>query len=467
MRVVIQVRIHHNEDSVDSELIDVAEIERDEPLGVSTLGLSIDEAKQILASIQDVVVHEQAAEALADAADCGGCGRRFASKDSRSIVMRSLYGTHHIVSPRWWTCPCAGDRSTFSPLAAILAERITPELAIVEAKLAAHMSYQASAGLLEELFPTGRRVHRNEISRTVSRLAVRLDEDLAADESNYIDPRNIDRSTVPDMPIVATLDGGYVHSSNQRSRRDGWFQAVCGTVTTHDGTTRRFGFVPTVDQSPRARIRATLDAQGLRQDQMVTFVTDGADDLAGFCEHMNFSAEYVLDWFHIAMRFTVLTNTAKNITWTPTDDDDVEMDEAWCAAEVDAMREAFSRAKCLLWHGNHRRALQVLDDAADTLYCCDNNTNRTKARRMLRELIGYLENNQHRLPSYAERHQAGEPISSGAAESAVNQVIAKRMVKKQQMRWTPTGAHHLLQIRTRVLDHQLDNDIKQCHATAA
>ena len=86
---------------------------------------------------------------------------------------------------------------------------------------------------------------------------------------------------------------------------------------------------------------------------------------------------------------------------------------------------------------------------------------------MLRELIGYLENNQHRLPSYAERHRAGEPISSGAAESAVNQVIAKRMVKKQQMRWTPTGAHHLLQIRTRVLDHQLDDDIKQWHPTAA
>ena len=466
MRVVIQVRIHHNEDSVNGELIDIADIERDGPLGLSTVGLSIDEAKQVLAGIQDIVVHQQAAEALADAADCDECGRRFASKDSRSIVMRSLYGTHRMVSPRWWTCPCAGERSTFSPLAAMLAERVTPELALVEAKLAAHMSYVAAAGLLEELFPTGRRVHRNEISRTVTRIAVRLDEDLAADEFNYIDPRTIDRSSVPDMPLVATLDGGYVHSSEQKSRRDGWFQAVCGTVTAADGSTRRFGFVPTVDQSPRSRIRTTLDAQGLRQDQLVTFLTDGADDLAGFCEHMNFTAEYVLDWFHIAMRFTVLTNTAKTITWTP-DDDEIEMDQVWCTAEADAMREGFARAKWFLWHGNHRRALQVLDDAADTLYCCDHHTNRTKATRMLRELIGYLENNRHRLPSYAERQRAGEPISSAAAESAVNQVIAKRMVKKQQMRWTPTGAHRLLQIRTRVLDHQLDNDIKQWHRVAA
>lgn len=86
--------------------------------------------------------------------------------------------------------------------------------------------------------------------------------------------------------MTATLDGGYIHSSDQKSRRDGWFQAVCGTVTTHNGTTRRFGFVPGADQTPRSRIRSVLDDQGLRQHQLVTFLTDGAEDLAGFCEYM-------------------------------------------------------------------------------------------------------------------------------------------------------------------------------------
>jgi hypothetical protein len=37
----------------------------------------------------------------------------------------------------------------------------------------------------------------------------------------------------------------------------------------------------------------------------------------------------------------------------------------------------------------------------------------------------------------------------------VNQVISKRMVKKQQMRWTPKGAHLLLQVRTKVLNQDL------------
>ena len=37
------------------------------------------------------------------------------------------------------------------------------------------------------------------------------------------------------------------------------------------------------------------------------------------------------------------------------------------------------------------------------------------------------------------------------AESAVNQVINARMCKRQQMRWTPRGAHCLAQVRCAVL----------------
>jgi hypothetical protein len=39
-------------------------------------------------------------------------------------------------------------------------------------------------------------------------------------------------------------------------------------------------------------------------------------------------------------------------------------------------------------------------------------------------------------------------------ESTVNQVVSRRMVKKQQMQWTKRGAHPLLQIRTRVLNDE-------------
>jgi len=62
---------------------------------------------------------------------------------------------------------------------------------------------------------------------------------------------------------------------------------------------------------------------------------------------------------------------------------------------------------------------------------------------------------------WLERRRTGDAISSAFVESAVNQVVSKRMVKKQQMRWTPRGAHLLLQVRTRVLNDDLAPDFQR------
>ena len=43
----------------------------------------------------------------------------------------------------------------------------------------------------------------------------------------------------------------------------------------------------------------------------------------------------------------------------------------------------------------------------------------------------------------------------------MNQVVSRRMVKKQQMQWTPQGAHLLLQTRTRVLNDDLEGLFRQ------
>ena len=78
-----------------------------------------------------------------------------------------------------------------------------------------------------------------------------------------------------------------------------------------------------------------------------------------------------------------------------------------------------------------------------------------KQRRFLQkaeEFKTYISNNRAFITNYGERYRNGERISSGFVESTVNQVISKRMVKKQQMRWTKKGAHLLLQVRTKVLD---------------
>ena len=75
--------------------------------------------------------------------------------------------------------------------------------------------------------------------------------------------------------------------------------------------------------------------------------------------------------------------------------------------------------------------------------------------RALEEFSTYIDNNASGIVNYGERHRCGERISTGFVESTINQLIAKRFAKKQQMRWTPRGAHLLLQIRVQALNEDL------------
>jgi len=73
------------------------------------------------------------------------------------------------------------------------------------------------------------------------------------------------------------------------------------------------------------------------------------------------------------------------------------------------------------------------------------------------ELLGYLERNQGALVHYAARRRNGEPISTAFVESSVNEIIAKRMNKKQQMRWNRATVQPFLDVRTRVLNDTLED----------
>ena len=80
-----------------------------------------------------------------------------------------------------------------------------------------------------------------------------------------------------------------------------------------------------------------------------------------------------------------------------------------------------------------------------------------KLLQAVREFNGYITANQQYIVNYGDRYRNGEIISTAFVESTVNEVISKRFVKKQQMRWTKEGAHNLLQVRICVLN----SDLKQ------
>jgi hypothetical protein len=75
----------------------------------------------------------------------------------------------------------------------------------------------------------------------------------------------------------------------------------------------------------------------------------------------------------------------------------------------------------------------------------------------------YLELSADSMPDYGKRHRAGQRISTGFFESAVNEIIAKRMVKKQQMRWNRYTDQRFLGVRIHVLNGTLEDAFRHRH----
>jgi hypothetical protein len=117
--------------------------------------------------------------------------------------------------------------------------------------------------------------------------------------------------------------------------------------------------------------------------------------------------------------------------------------------------DELERLRWFLWHGNVFRALQVVEDLELDLDVEHVTPEQRKLLKAVTEFGGYIRANASCIPNYGEKYRNGETISSAFVESTVNQVVSKRMVKTQQMRWTPEGAHLLLQVRTRTLNGDL------------
>jgi hypothetical protein len=307
MKLSVQVILHPDDDTKTAPVVrEVLSLDRDS-LAPDSVGLRLGEAQDLLAAAQDTMVEQQAQRGMADKTACPHCGRDRRHKDTRSILVRSLFGVLRLPSPRWWHRDCQEQPTrSFQPLAELLPERTTPELAYLQARFAGLVSYGITAKLLGELLPLGRTLHPAVVRRQTQAVATRLEDELGEEQFGFIDTGQADREELPrpDLPLTVGLDGGYVHSSAQRSRRDGWFEVIAGKVIPAPGRATCFGYVQTYDTKPKRRLFEVLKAQGMAANQQVTFLTDGGEDIRDLPCNLNAQAEHLLDWFHITMRIS-------------------------------------------------------------------------------------------------------------------------------------------------------------------
>lgn len=106
--------------------------------------------------------------------------------------------------------------------------------------------------------------------------------------------------------------------------------------------------------------------------------------------------------------------------------------------------------KWRLWHGRVDRAIRDLKRLLMALKQSqkEGEFSISRLHSLGSLLLTYIRSNRGAIINYGMRYRAGLRVATTLAESAVNSLVGKRMVKKQQMRWSLHGAHMLMQVRT-------------------
>ena len=448
--------------------ISIAVIERDDDtLTIDDLGLRIAESKRLLAALQLAVVQTQALDWCRRQRACPCCGSARQIKDHRSIMVRTPFGKIAVPSTRFRRCTCKPTAGIAAPIVAALPERVTPDLLELEARWASLASYGITAERLADVLPIGDAINATTIRQDTLRVAERLEAELGTERRCFIEGCEADWTDgpLPGPPVTVGIDGGYVRSWYDRPNN---FEVIVGKSVVDPGEdgeisepTRRFGFVVGHDDRPRRRLHELLLEQGVGMDREITFMSDGGRNVRNLQWDMRPNAEHVLDYFHIAMRVTVMQQIARGLPPPFETDKDVAV-------------ATLERVRHFLWHGNWRRALDLIGDVETRMLgATDPDVTdepmshpqvSPQARNLLkhlREFESHISANASMIPNYGERRRYGEAVSTAFVESTVNQVVAKRFAKKQQMQWTPRGVHLLVQLRVRTLDGTLANDFQR------
>ena len=259
MKAVIEIRI---ESAGGSRVEQLACLEREEHR-LADMGLTLAESKGLLLALQKILVEQQATEYLERRCPCPECGEARPRKGKHSITVQTLFGNVAIDSPRWGHCRCQPrQEKTFSPLAELFSERVTPERLYLETKWSSLISYQLATELLQDTLPVAETISAAGVRNHLQRVAQRIEAALGDEQVMFVEgcAREWAALPRPGAPLTVGIDGCYVRDWEDKKKN---FEIVAGKSMSEEVDDRRFGFVQTYDQKPKRRLYEVLKEQGM------------------------------------------------------------------------------------------------------------------------------------------------------------------------------------------------------------
>jgi len=223
--------------------------------------------------------------------------------------------------------------------------------------------------------------------------------------------------------------------------------ARCGRGGRGMPPSHYFATSNTSQRQMRARTLQALQFEGYSGHGEVTALSDGAEIMKRLPRALPKPKTHIIDWLHLAMKIRHMQQIADHMVGSRT---------ILCGI-LAVIDEEIAALKWKLWHGQVERATRALEKIIadmDTLGR-QGDLSATRLNSLGQQLLNYIRSNRIALVDYGARYRAGRRISTSPAESAVNSLVAKRMVKSQQMRWSLSGAHLMLQVRAAMANGNL------------
>jgi hypothetical protein len=417
-----------------SRSFEVMTISRPDGLGdIADLGLTLAEAKRLLAQLQQQLVAEQADTPAAVRPDCGSCGGTCQVKDWQPHRIATLFGEVRLKLRRFLSAGCGSGVTDVSWPSRC---RSTPELSRLQARLSALMPYRVAADLLQYLLP----IDAGRSAETLRSHTLEVGQQLA-DAAAEKPPAA--------TAITISMDSTFVRSCEDGDRH---LEVRIGNAETAEDGRQVFGAVAGSETDITTLIQRALETMGRTDTTEVTAFTDGCLGLRMVLTNAGITKPPILDWFHIAMRLQHAKLAAAKLS---SNNPARVMAQATIVAEVE-------RLHWRIWNGKAKNAQRSIRRIRKVMHVFKGEKGQggkgvasRKLWHALHAIDKYLRGQAAWLANYAKRYRAGLRVGTSITEGTANFLVNRRMNKCQQMRWSRKGADLLLQVRCAVYNGTL------------
>jgi len=249
----------------------------------------------------------------------------------------------------------------------------------------------------------------------------------------------LDLPNDPKREFVVSIDTAHVRCS--RSEKARIFEiavARCGRGRRRSPPGHYFATAGASKHELRARTLQPLQREGYVGKVELTVISDGAEIMKRLPKALPRPTAHILDWFHIAMKIQPLQQVADHI--------------ATRNGPAISIADDIRSVKWKLWHGQ-REDHNRFGRSKQSLQTCPPSVSSISRSPCSPTFV-----QTEALSSITAR--ATEPADGSAsslAESVIDSLVARRMVKTQQMQWSLQGVHRILQVRAAVLSGDLSN----------